>query len=56
MKDLIEQVLFLGGAILIWGKLISISLGIGLIAYACWKTYRLLALPNTVKEYKNAMV
>lgn len=42
MKDAIESLLYLGGTILIWGKLGSIGLALGLIVYGCYKFNRFL--------------
>jgi len=37
MRDLIEYTCYVGGAILIWGKIGSIALGLGLILYGCYR-------------------
>lgn len=37
MKDLLEILVFLGGNILIWGKILSMILGISTILYGCYK-------------------
>lgn len=42
MKDLLKYTLFLGGSILIWAKLWSIALGLGMLLYGCYHFNRFL--------------
>lgn len=42
MKVLLEQLLYVGGALLIWGKLGSIALSLGLILYGCYRFNKFL--------------
>jgi len=37
MRHILEHLLVVGGAILVWGKIGSITLGLALILYACWR-------------------
>ena len=42
MKTFLECILYIGGAILVWGKLGSIALSFGLILYSCYKFNKFL--------------
>lgn len=42
MKSIIENLFYVGGAILIWGKLGSIALSLGLVLYGCYKFHKFL--------------
>jgi hypothetical protein len=42
MKDLLEQLVYLAGAVLLWGKLGSIALSLGLVIYGCYRLCKFL--------------
>ena len=37
MRDIIEMLFFLGGSLLVWAKIFSVTLGLGLITYMCYR-------------------
>ena len=42
MKSFLEHTLYLGGAILLWAKIGSIALGLGVIIYGCYRLNKAL--------------
>lgn len=48
---LLEQLLYIGGTILVWGKISSIALGLGLIIYGCYKLNDFMIRIRLLRSY-----
>lgn len=42
IRDLFETLFFIGGSILVWGKIGGLALAMGLTLYMCWRLIRWL--------------
>jgi len=51
MKYFLEQLLYLGGVILVWGKIGSILLGLGIILYGCYRFNKALERIRLTRSY-----
>ena len=51
MNDITESLLYLGGTILVWGKLGSISLALGLLIYGCYKFNKFLTRIKLLRSH-----
>jgi len=51
MKESIELAFYLAAAILLWGKVTSIVMGITLLLYGIYRTHKFMKQINLVRSY-----
>jgi hypothetical protein len=51
MNHILQSLVWFGGAVLIWGKLGSIALSLGLVLYGCYRFNKLLKRTHLLRSY-----